>query len=54
MVEMHETLQKALEAAEALRNPEQKKKRKGIGGARPDSKATAIEEPTEAPTSLPK
>jgi exosome complex component RRP45 len=54
VVEMHETLQKALDAAEALRNPEQKKKRKGIGAARPDSKAAATEEPTEAPTALPK
>ena len=54
VVEIHETLQKALEAAEALRNPEQKKKRKGIGGDRPDGKAATTEEPTEAPTALPK
>jgi exosome complex component RRP45 len=61
VVEMHDTLQKALAAAEALRNPDQKKKRKGIGGDRSGGKQAgggggakvASEEPTEVPTAVP-
>ena len=54
VAEMHETLQKALDAAEALRNPEQKKKRKGIGADRLGAQAAATtEEAIEAPTALP-
>ena len=33
--EMHTVLQQALEAAEALRNPEQKKKREGLPRPKP-------------------
>ena len=38
VAEMHTVLQQALEAAEALRNPEQKRRRQGIGGPRPETK----------------